>query len=191
MLTTLIDVIAQSVSLEEQDIELCRTYFEPISLVKNSVVEHQHKTPKYLYFIGSGYMRLFYLDESGDEVTTNLSSPRSFITPFLSFIHEVAAQESVECVTDCEVLRISKPDLAYLISQSSSFQAFSLLIFEQAIAATEKRANELATLRAEDRYQTLLDNRPSILQHVPIRHIASYLGIKPESLSRIRRNLTN
>ena len=162
-----------------------------MSLTKNRVVERQGRIPKHLYFINTGFMRLFYLDESGDEITTTISPPHSFITPFLSFIHEREARESVGCITHCEVLRILKPDLADLISQSKSFQTFSLLIFEQAIAASEKRANELATLRAEDRYQALVENQPSILQHVPIRYIASYLGIKPESLSRIRRNLAS
>ena len=131
-------------------------------------------------------MRLFYYDENGDEVTTLICSPRSFITPFLSSINENKAKENTECTTECEVLRISKPRMASLIDQSEHFKKFSLIIFEQAMAFTEIRADDLATLNAEQRYKKLLENCPSSMQNVPVQYIASFLGMKPESLSRIR-----
>jgi CRP/FNR family transcriptional regulator, anaerobic regulatory protein len=76
-----------------------------------------------------------------------------------------------------------------LIDKSENFKKFSLIIFEQAIASGSKRADELATLNAEQRYIKLLEQQPEILQNIPIQYIASYLGIKPQSLSRIRRQI--
>jgi hypothetical protein len=63
------------------------------------------------------------------------------------------------------------------------------VIFEQSVATTQIRANDFATLTAELRYKKLIDNQPEIIQHVPIQYIASYLGIKPQSLSRIRKQI--
>jgi CRP/FNR family transcriptional regulator, anaerobic regulatory protein len=147
--------------------------------------------PKYLYFLASGYMRLFYYNNDGDEITTYLSVENSFIASFLSLIHQKPAKENVECVTDCEIIRILRTDLLQLIDESDNFKKFSLTIFEHAIASTEMRANDLATLNAEQRYKKIISQYPNILQHVPIQYIASFLGIKPESLSRIRKQLAN
>ncbi len=185
----LIEVIAKKVLLTDADKELCLKYFEPVTIAKNAVLEHQDKIPQYLYFVSAGFMRLFYADDNGAEATTYFGTPGDFIASFLSFINGTKAKESVACITDCEILRILKSDLAALISESDNFKQFSLIIFEQAIGAAEKRANDLATLNAEQRYRKLMEQQPEILQYVPIQYIASFLGIKPESLSRIRRQM--
>jgi CRP-like cAMP-binding protein len=189
MQKNLIDTISKTVSLTETDIQLCDTYFELLTIAKNSIIEEQDKIPQYLYFISSGFMRLFYYDENGDEVTSHISSANNFFASFLSFINQKKAKENVECITECELLRISRPDLVTLIDSSENFKKFSLIIFEQAIASAEIRANDLATLVAEQRYKKLMDTQPTILQNIPIQYIASFLGIKPQSLSRIRRQI--
>jgi CRP/FNR family transcriptional regulator, anaerobic regulatory protein len=191
MLDKLITIISDTTLLTDADRVLCQKYFETQSISKNTILEEQNIVPKYLYFVVSGYMRLFYYNEDGDEITTYLSAENSFIASFLSLIHQKPAKENVECTTDCEVIRILRTDLLQLIEASESFKRFSLTIFEQAIASTEIRANDLATLNAEQRYKKILNSYPAILQHVPIQYIASFLGIKPESLSRIRKQLTN
>ena len=189
MLTNLIATISKTVIPNEADIALCELYFEPVSIPKNTILEEQGKIPEYLYFINSGYMRLFYYDENGDEIITNLSAEGSFVASFLSFINGFSAKENVECITDCELLRIAKPNLKRMIDESENFKQFSLIIFQQAIALAEIRANDLATLNAEQRYRKFIANQSSILQNVPVQYIASFLGMKPESLSRIRRQI--
>jgi CRP-like cAMP-binding protein len=68
---------------------------------------------------------------------------------------------------------------------------FSISVFQQSIAYNENRSRELSALNAEERYLKLLKDYPEIIQHVPIQYIASFLGMKPESLSRIRRKIIN
>jgi CRP/FNR family transcriptional regulator, anaerobic regulatory protein len=189
MTDSLIDLISKKVILTETDVELCKTYFEHYSVSKNTIVEESDKIPQHLYFIVSGYMRLFYYDDNGDEVTNHISSPNNFIASFLSLINEKKSAENVECITDCTLLRITRHNMVTLIDRSENFKKFSLIIFEQAIASGSKRADELATLNAEQRYIKLLEQQPEILQNIPIQYIASYLGIKPQSLSRIRRQI--
>jgi CRP/FNR family transcriptional regulator, anaerobic regulatory protein len=191
MPTKLIEAISQKVQLSIADIELCKKYFESVSFNKNEIIEQQDKIPEYLYFIVSGFMRLFYYDKNGDEVTTQINHTMGFTASYLRFIHGIKAKENVECITDCELLRISKPNLIRIIEASENFKTFSLMIFEQAITNAENRADDLATLNAEQRYKKLLQEKPEILQNVPIQYIASYLGMKPESLSRIRRQMNN
>ena len=88
MTDSLIELISKNGVPTATDIELCKTYFEPYKVSKNTVVEERDKIPQYLYFIVSGYMRLFYYDDNGDEVTNHISSPDNFIASFLSLINE-------------------------------------------------------------------------------------------------------
>ncbi|TAE30003.1 MAG: Crp/Fnr family transcriptional regulator [Cytophagales bacterium] len=189
MIDNLFKAFSTQVELTESDKEICAPYFELITFSKNSIVEEENRVPRYLYFIVKGFMRLFYYDDNGDEVTTFIASSNAFITPFLEFIHERKSKENLECITDCDVYKAERISLMELINKNENFKQFSLTIFEQAIATTQLRANDLATLTAELRYKKLLEQQPDIIQNVPVQYIASYLGIKPQSLSRIRRQL--
>ncbi|MBC7888487.1 MAG: Crp/Fnr family transcriptional regulator [Ferruginibacter sp.] len=189
MMNNLFREISKTVILNAADRALCESYFELVNVSRNSIVEEQDKTPQYLYFINTGFMRLFYYDDGGDEITTFLASPNGFIASFLSLIHEKPAPENVECITDCELLRIIRPNLIALIEQSENFKKFSLVIFEQVIALSQIRANDLATLTAELRYKKMIKEQPQLPQNIPVQYIASFLGIKPQSLSRIRRQI--
>lgn len=189
ILDDLLAQITRHTPLRATDLDLCKSYFYPVEGPKGTVLERQDEVPTQLYFVGSGVARLYYTDAEGDEVSTHLTEPGGFIASFLSFIHATPARENVACVSDCQLLRIARPDLQALIAASEPFKQFSLVIFEQAMATTTQRANDLATLSAEQRYKKLLAERPFLLQQVPVQVIASYLGIQPESLSRIRRQL--
>jgi CRP/FNR family transcriptional regulator, anaerobic regulatory protein len=189
MWDNLLNEISKTAVLDTGDIALCKLYFEAVSFNRNIILEEQDKRPQYLYFIDAGFMRLFYYDDDGDEITTYLGAPGGFIASFLSLVHEKPAAENVECITDCQLLRISRPNLITLIDKSENFKKFSLVIFEKVIALSQIRANDLATLTAELRYKKMMHEQPQLLQNVPVQYIASFLGIKPQSLSRIRRQI--
>jgi CRP-like cAMP-binding protein len=170
-----------------EDIDSIQKSFFPISATRNSFLEEQDKTPQYLYFINSGFMRLFHYDKNGEEQTTFLCSHSGFITSFSSFINQTKATENVECITDCELLRISQFDAKQLVEKSELFKNFFLVMFEKSISLASHRANDLALLNAEQRYQKMMDEQPHFIQNIPLQYIASFLGIKPQSLSRIRK----
>jgi CRP/FNR family transcriptional regulator, anaerobic regulatory protein len=185
----LFNLIDKYIQLTESDKDFCKQYFELKSSSKNSIIEEENKVPKNLYLIATGFMRLFYYDDNGEEITTLIAPSGKFITSFLDFIHEKKSKENLECITDCEFYQIERSKLVELIEKNENFKAFSLIIFEQAVANTQLRANDFATLTAELRYKKLIEQQPEIIQNVPIQYIASYLGIKPQSLSRIRKQL--
>ena len=172
-----------------EDIEHIQQSFIPISISRNSVLEEQDKIPQYLYFINSGFMRLFYYDENEEEQTTFLCSQLGFITSFSSFVNQTKASENVECITECELLKISHFDAKQLIDKSEFFKKLFLSIFEKSISFSTVRANDLALLTGEQRYQKMIDHQAHLIQNIPLQYIASYLGIKPQSLSRIRKNI--
>jgi len=175
----------------QEETEAVRKYFEPVAFSKNTIIEEAGRVPQYLYYIVSGYLRLFYTDENGNEVTTHINCPPGFFTSYSDFINATVSENNVECITDAELLRISKENLDDLISKSQAMKDFSISVFQQSIAYNEKRSRELSVLNAEQRYLKLMNDYPGIIQNVPIQYIASFLGMKPESLSRIRRKIIN
>ncbi len=191
MTEALLKIIGENKDLSIQEVQNINDAFQYLKVTKNTLIETEGSTPEYLYFIVSGCIRLFYLNETGSEVTTFLGSENDFITSFLSFIHQEKSAESMAAITDCEVLRIKHPVMKALIDKSEGFKAFSVTIFEHAIATTNQRANDFATLNAEKRYAKLVENKPHLIQNVPLQYLASYLGVQPESLSRIRRNFVS
>jgi CRP-like cAMP-binding protein len=186
----LVDFIKSRHILSKEDEDLIVRYFEPVLFPKNRIIEEEGRVPQYLYYIISGYLRLFHYNESGDEVTTHINCPPGFFTSYFNFVNAIRSNENVECITECELLRITKADLGVLTSKSEAMKDFSIGVFQQSIVYNEHRSTDLATLSAEQRYRKLIDNYPGILHNVPITYIASFLGMKPESLSRIRRKLT-
>lgn len=173
------------------EIEIIQQYFEPVSYAKNTVIEKAGKVPNYLYYIVSGYLRLFYMDQNGNEVTTHINCPPGFFTSYSHFINRTVSDHHVECITACDLLRITKEDLDHLVDESQAMKDFSISVFQQSITYNENRSRELSALNAEERYLKLLKDYPEIIQNVPIQYIASFLGMKPESLSRIRRKIIN
>lgn len=81
----LLKLISQNVMLSDSDKALCEKYFESVLYPKNCVIEEEGKTPKYLYFVVSGFVRLFYYNDKGDEVTTRINCPHGFITSYFNF----------------------------------------------------------------------------------------------------------
>lgn len=185
----LLQYIQASHHFNSVEIELIKEYFESVEYSKNTVIEGEGNVPKYLYYIVSGYLRLFHFDENGNEVTTHINCPPGFFTSYFNFINQTKSDENVECITDCELLRITKENLDKLTDESPSMKDFSISVFHQSINYNENRSKELSTLNAEQRYLKLIKNYPGIIQNVPIQYIASFLGMKPESLSRIRRKI--
>jgi len=186
----LLEYIASNITFQKKDIALIEKYFEPVLYPKNRILEEEGKVPLYLYYIVSGHLRLFHYNENGDEVTTHINCPPGFFTSYFNFINQTRSDENVECITDCELLRITKEDLDLLTAESEIMKDFSIRVFQQSITYNENRSRELASLTAEQRYVKLINNYPDILHNVPVQYIASFLGMKAESLSRIRRKLS-
>lgn len=182
-------LISKNVKLSDSEKELCNRYFEPVLYPKNRIIEEEEKIPQYLYFVVSGFVRLFHYNDKGDEITTHINCPPGFITSYTNFVNQNKSEENLECITECELLRITKADLDLLIQQSPAFKDFSFLVFQQSLSYNEKRAKDLATLTAEKRYLKLITENPEILHNVPMQYIASFLGMNPKSLSRIRKQI--
>jgi CRP/FNR family transcriptional regulator, anaerobic regulatory protein len=188
---TFFKYISLIMDIPEHDKDQCRRNFKPLQVPRDTMLEVAGKIPLHHNFIVSGFMRKFYIDDKGDEVTIDLNNGPQWFTSYYAFINQTVSNEYLQCITDCELLRITKADADSSAETSFTQKDYTIRLFHQIQVEHRERINDLTTLTAEQRYVKLMKNAPNIIQHVPLKYIASYLGIKPESLSRIRRELTS
>jgi CRP-like cAMP-binding protein len=180
-------VISNYINLYPQDIELIKSSFKygsakkGISLIKFGTLAEQG------FFILSGYLRYFKTIESGEEIVIHLYGPNDFVASLNSFFLGNRSEEELWTITDCEFLSISNSDLEKLYATDYKWQNFGRKLMESFLIEKEERIIDQLSLNAYDKYNKLIKKRPDILQNVPVKYVASFIGIKSESLSRIRR----
>ncbi len=144
------------------------------------------KTSKYLGFIESGMFQ-YYILKDGEERTSYVSIEGTFVCSLLSFISETPARESVRALTDGQICLISKSALKALTNEIPGFKDFYIGLLESAVCGIDSSRHDLIVLTAEQRYEKMLREEPQLLQHIPLQHLASMLGVTPRHLSRIRK----
>ena len=159
-------------------------------LKKGELVYEQGSIPEFGGMILEGCMRSFHTNESDNEDTTvGFKFENSCFTDLRSMFYQEPAITSLQTLEDTLVFKLDKIHYLHLFETSNSFARLMLLVMEhkynELISETIKRKNE----QAEERYLKMVGDYPRILQRVPQRYVASYLGIKPQSLSRIRKNI--
>ncbi len=176
--------------IPQSDQDHCRLLFKPVYAPKGTLLEREGTRHQYHNFIVTGYIRNYHVDDEGREHTVDINDGPRFFTSYNHFIQQTVSDENLHCITDCEMLRISRADVEKARDLGITSQEYSEKILQYHLEASRQRAINLSTLSAKERYLKLLQNHPSIVQNVPLVHIASYLGINPGSLSRIRQELS-
>lgn len=191
MFEILFGFIRQLMEIPESDQQLCRQYFRPFFAPKGTILQAAGTIPKYHNFIAAGYMRNFQYSEEGKEITTDINDGPRFFTSYYSFIQQTASNENLHCITDCTLLRINRVDNEVITRTGKHSQRFVEKILQHYLESSRQRVIDSNTLSAKERYLKLLKNHPAIVRDIPINYIASYLGINPGSLSRIRQELSS
>lgn len=184
------DFINQVNPLTEHDKQLCLAYFEVKKFAKNTIIEEAGKVHLYENFIVSGILRKYTLEENGVEITTAINTKPCFFSCFSSYTEKEISNENLESITNCVLIRAKREDIDLLLKQGKTLQQFALLIFQKIIEDEKHKAFDLISLTAKERYLKFIKEYPILIQNVPLQHIASLLGITPQSLSRIRKKIS-
>jgi CRP-like cAMP-binding protein len=139
-----------------------------------------------IYFICSGSARAFYHDPDGREHTCWFMGPGDLMISVYSFYTQLPAAENIELLEDSVLLSMTWDELQMIYAEFPEYNYHGRIVTEKYYLMAEERAILLRTTRPAERYQLLVQKRPDILQQASLIQIASFLGIAPETLSRIR-----
>jgi CRP-like cAMP-binding protein len=140
------------------------------------------------HFIAEGYARMYTNDMDGNDITTMIFSNAMFANDFYSFFKRIPALESIVTMSDCETFYISFEDLQHNFHTIPEFREFGRMMLINGSFALKQRMLSMIKQTGEQRYANLMETKPDVFQHIPLKNIASYLGITDTSLSRIRRD---
>ncbi len=166
------------------------------SYKKGEIINKEGDIFNNVYFINSGIIRSFIIDSNGHDFTWHIhysggtaNIKNFFVTDYASFTKQEPSKLFFEIIKDTELVSISHDFLQKLYNSSENWQKFGRIMAETAYYYTHHRALSLLTETAEIRYKRLLQESPDLIKQVPQYYIASYLGVTPQSLSRIKSNL--
>jgi CRP-like cAMP-binding protein len=160
----------------------------PFSIQKGHFLIKENTTANYLYFIESGMVRSFYFSNH-KEITISFSLAGEFITSMSSFIKQEPGYENIEALEDSDLFQIHYKDLQDLFENNKDLEHIYRLLLEQYYVKLEEQLIFSRFKKAKERYLVLLKENPLIIQKASVSHIASYLDMSLETLSRIRASI--
>jgi CRP-like cAMP-binding protein len=177
--------IDRYVKLLDDDWQIISSSFERKEFVRNEIILNEGNVCRYFYFLEKGLVRFYYLKD-GNEITRYFTDAPYCFTSKESFRNGIASNENIEAIEDCVTWRISL-DKSNELLKLKSWNDFTRSFLHEVQSNLEILLSELATETAEERYKNLLEKHPDVIDRIPLKHLASFLGIAPQSLSRIRR----
>ena len=183
--------IGRIIDLSEEEKSIFESLGELQKLKKKTLLLKEGQFCAYEYFILKGCIRSYYTDENFIEHTIMFAIEGWWTGNLKSFVRNTPSDFSLQAQEDTMVLKLSKPKLEKLYAQVPKFERYFRILLQNRLLATQDRISNHLSSSASERYAQFLKKYPQIEQRVPLKHIASYLGITPTYLSRLRkRNLT-
>jgi len=140
-------------------------------------------------FLNKGFVRVYNIIDE-EELTVNFGFDGNYVTDYSSFVSRQPSVDFIVAMEDMEILQLSHADMHAAFDKYPVWQKFGRLIAEYILIFATERSRSFLFLTPEERYLKLMKDRPKVIANVPLKYIASYLGITPEALSRIRKRMS-
>ena len=180
--------ISKLINLDKDELAYFVSKLQTKHLKRKELLLREGEICKHSFFINYGSLRYFY-NIDGQERTGQFFFENSWYTDYDSYLSGKISNQNIEALEKTEVLILAKTDLEKLFVEIPKFEKFGRIMAENAYLGIRNRTESLTNLTAEERYLNLIKDRPKVFERVPQHYIASYLGIKAPSLSRIRKRL--
>ena len=188
MYSKLLTLINQICSLGDDEAELISNSFHPLNLAKGEYFLEAGKVNRHLGFLNSGLVR-YFVCKDGEESTFEFTKEGEFIGDYQSFNKRAASDQSIQAIEDCEVLTINYSDVQSIFNTTTHGNLIGRVILEHRFDVMVSQLLAVYMQNHEERYRSFIKNYSGLSQRIPQYLIASYVGVKPESLSRIRRRV--
>lgn len=189
MQTSVIKEIFKGVTFSSTELEIVESKLQLLTVAKGDTILSAGQLVPYQYYVETGCLRTFFIDASGKEHTLQFAINDWWISDYTAFFTGRRAILFIECVNDASIYRISKESMEQLYLEVPSIETFFRIKMERFFASFQLRILSDLALSAKEKYKKFIDTYPNIEKNIKNYHIASYLGITTESLSRVRREL--
>ncbi|MEN7551496.1 Crp/Fnr family transcriptional regulator [Rapidithrix thailandica] len=186
----LVHEIDTIIPLSPEEKERIGHFFSPKVIQKNSFLIKEGQYCNEVFFVKRGMLRVYYSDNNGDEITCYFSRNNEFISSYTSFLTQTPTKENIQALEDCKLFSINRANLEDLSQEIPKIQIFRRVIAENLFIAMERRISMLQSATAQERYERIIKENPKYILNIPQQYIASFLGITPQHLSRLRKKIT-
>ncbi len=184
----LLNTIRYFIPLSTSDEEVVRGLFHKKVFKKGEHLLQAGNVCRYVIFIETGLVR-YYINSDGEERTNYFNKEGEFVCDYLSFLPQSPSNVNIQALEDTTIFAISFNDIQEFYREVAHGERFGRLAIEQVFVSIISQIGSLYTDSPEERYSKFLSNFRDLVQRVPQYYIASYVGIKPQSLSRIRKRI--
>jgi CRP-like cAMP-binding protein len=179
----------KQISLTDEEFPFCTSFMLPKRIRKDTYLVQEGEHSKYLAFVTKGCLRSYTIDKKGEEHIVQFAPEGWWITDLYSFLTGKEATYFIDALEDSDALLIDAASYEKLCESVPKFERYFRILLQNNYIATHRRVVASISLTAEEQYLQMLQEFPAIVQRVAQRHIASYLGVTPEALSRIRNRI--
>jgi CRP-like cAMP-binding protein len=179
------------VPLTPEEEELIKSYLTPKKLRKKQYLLQGGDVCRFIAFVESGALRAFSVNEKDEEHIIQFALEGWLIADLYSYLTGEPATYNIEALENSELVLISKPAQEELLKRLPKYETYTRLQLTGAYIAMQRRLTSIISLPLEERYASFTALYPDIVQRVPQHMIASYMGLTPETLSRVRKRITN
>lgn len=177
-------------SFSEDDMAIVRDHFVPATLPAGEFLQRAGEVARHAAFVATGCLRSYVIDPNGKEHVVQFAPETWWLADAPSLMTGTPSQYFIDAVEDSELLLIDPPSQQQLVDRVPGYAASLRTGLQRHSAAKDQRIVTSLTMTAEERYLEFIGRYPSLTQRVPQWMVASYLGVSPETISRIRKNLS-
>lgn len=187
MLDVLLSHIQNKVTVTDEDKERIQSFFTSRKLRKKQYLLQEGDICKCLSFVSKGLLKSYFLDEKGNERINMFAFEGWWISDFNSFIHQEKAVLNIDAIEETEVLMITQADYEKMLLEIPVMDRYFRILYQNSLVTKDYRLIVSNGYTAEEKYLELAQKNPEMIKRVPHNLIASYLGLAPETVSRIRK----
>ncbi|MEN0054996.1 MAG: Crp/Fnr family transcriptional regulator [Mucilaginibacter sp.] len=178
--------IAKHINLTKHEQEVFIGYLQAKTIKRKQFLLTDGDISKHSIFVTAGCLRGYTVDKSGIEHVLSFAPPDWWIADMYSLISQKPGILNIEALEDTEVLLLSKVNQEKLYLEIPKFEHFFRILIENSLVSSQQRLIDGLSLTAEERYNNFCKRYPTLIDHLPQKQIASYIGVTPEFFSRMR-----